>query len=87
MTGGREAYLGDLAAYRENREQRKALETAQLRHQELERDEKWKEAQCRLCPQCFRGVEKISGCDSMHCGQDAHGGSKQQGCGEQEFAM
>lgn len=38
-------------------------------------------ANCRLCPQCGRVVNKLGGCDSMRCGQDAHGGNVQNGCG------
>ena len=38
-------------------------------------------ANCRLCPKCGRVVNKLGGCDSMRCGQDAHGGNVQNGCG------
>lgn len=40
--------------FRENRE------LAQ-RYDELMQDEKWKEANCRVCPKCNRAVEKLSG--------------------------
>lgn len=35
----------------------------------------------KRCPNCSRLIEKLSGCDSMKCGDDAHGGNKQSGCG------
>jgi hypothetical protein len=49
---------------------------------ELQQDEAYKEANCRLCPHCGKAVAKIDGCDSMTCGQDYHGGNKQAGCGK-----
>lgn len=58
-----------------------ALEEALSRHAELQRDEEWKRANCRECPRCQRVVEKLEGCDQMICGQDAHGGNRQNGCG------
>lgn len=61
--------------------QRIALEEALSRHAELQRDEEWKRANCRECPRCQRVVEKLEGCDQMICGQDAHGGNRQNGCG------
>lgn len=36
----------------------------------------------RCCPHCGRAVEKLRGCDWMKCGEDYHGGNKQQGCGK-----
>eukprot|EP00931_Biecheleriopsis_adriatica_P052611 TRINITY_DN3063_c0_g1_i3.p1 TRINITY_DN3063_c0_g1~~TRINITY_DN3063_c0_g1_i3.p1 ORF type:complete len:470 (-),score=45.22 TRINITY_DN3063_c0_g1_i3:526-1935(-) len=45
------------------------------------RDEMWKMQHCRLCPRCNRVVEKIDGCNSMKCGENFHGGDRQQGCG------
>lgn len=51
------------------------------RHVELEQDELWKEVHCRLCPVCQRPIEKTEGCDQMVCGQNAHGGNVQPGCG------
>jgi hypothetical protein len=45
------------------------------------RDEAWKAANCRHCPHCDRLVNKLEGCDAMCCGQDAHGGNLQHGCG------
>lgn len=58
-----------------------ALEVLAQRRRDLEEDEKWKAENCRLCPHCSRVVEKISGCDSMVCGSNYHGGNEQQGCG------
>jgi len=58
-----------------------ALEDSINRRREFEHDERWKEMHCRLCPGCQRSVEKTEGCDSMLCGQDAHGGNQQSGCG------
>ena len=34
--------------------------------------EQWKEDHCKCCPNCGRVIEKLDGCDHMHCGQDAH---------------
>lgn len=58
-----------------------AMRAAMARHAELEQDELWKEAHCRLCPICRRPIEKTEGCDQMVCGQNAHGGNVQPGCG------
>lgn len=51
------------------------------RYDELLHDERYKAQNCRLCPSCGRVVERIEGCDTMVCGQDAHGGNVQSGCG------
>lgn len=51
------------------------------KHQELSRDERWKEVHCKKCPNCGRAVQKLEGCNHMVCGQDAHGGNTQHGCG------
>jgi hypothetical protein len=51
------------------------------RYDELMRDEQYKVQNCRLCPSCKRVVQRIEGCDTMICGQDAHGGNIQSGCG------
>merc|ERR1740121_1043426 len=51
------------------------------RHAELASDEEWKAANCRLCPRCRSAVEKINGCNTIICGQNAHGGNRQPGCG------
>lgn len=44
-------------------------------------DEKYKEANGKLCPRCNRVIIKEGGCDSMVCGRDYHGGNVQDGCG------
>eukprot|EP00906_Rhabdomonas_costata_P019200 RCo028010 len=54
---------------------------AAQRLREFERDEAWKERNCRLCPGCHRVVQKIDGCNQVLCGHDYHGGNEQQGCG------
>lgn len=59
-----------------------ALESAARCHQELAEDERYKAEHCRLCPFCFRPVEKLDGCNSMRCGENWHGGAKQSGCGK-----
>jgi hypothetical protein len=51
------------------------------RYTELVRDEQWKQANLKRCPQCRRPVEKTGGCDLMRCGRDYHGGNAQNGCG------
>lgn len=62
-------------------EQAKQLQAAEQRAQEFKDMEQWKAARCRRCPRCGRAIEKLAGCDSMTCGQDAHGGNVQNGCG------
>ena len=57
-------------------------EEIKQRLEELKRDEAWKVQNLKLCPNCGRGIEKLSGCNSMVCGQDAHGGNQQNGCGK-----
>eukprot|EP01126_Amoeba_proteus_P001852 TRINITY_DN10579_c0_g1_i1.p1 TRINITY_DN10579_c0_g1~~TRINITY_DN10579_c0_g1_i1.p1 ORF type:complete len:272 (-),score=67.33 TRINITY_DN10579_c0_g1_i1:184-942(-) len=52
------------------------------RYQDLVEDEMWKEQNCRACPHCGRPIQKLSGCDSMLCGSDYHGGNLQTGCGQ-----
>jgi hypothetical protein len=47
----------------------------------LRQDEERKAHDCKLCPNCNRVVERISGCSLMRCGQDFHGGNSQNGCG------
>ena len=46
-------------------------------------DEAYKAQNCKLCPnpECRRIVVKLEGCDLMKCGEDWHGGNKQNGCG------
>jgi len=48
----------------------------------LVKDEKWKEENCKVCPKCRRAVQKLEGCDKMICGRDFHGGNAQDGCGK-----
>lgn len=51
------------------------------RYDELMMDENFKIQHCRLCPSCNRVVQRLEGCDKMICGQYAHGGNIQSGCG------
>jgi len=59
-----------------------AAKDALKRFDELRKMELWKESHCRRCPHCDRVVHKMSGCDAMVCGDDAHGGNAQRGCGK-----
>mmetsp|Transcript_32508 Transcript_32508/g.44565 ORF Transcript_32508/g.44565 Transcript_32508/m.44565 type:complete len:639 (-) Transcript_32508:254-2170(-) len=59
-----------------------ALMDATRRFAELVADEALKARTCKRCPHCQRVVEKLSGCDSMKCGQNYHGGDVQMGCGK-----
>lgn len=81
ISAGRERYHGREQAARVHEGQLRALRDGIKRHIELEQDEHWKEQHCRCCPNCQRPVQKLEGCDSMKCGQDAHGGNLQDGCG------
>lgn len=70
-------------------EQKKKMDSATkealTRFSELQLDETWKEANCRLCPHCHKSVYRVDGCDTMTCGRDASdkgGGNKQDGCGQ-----
>lgn len=58
------------------------VQAAMQRRAELSQDEQWKAQHCRACPHCGRAIQKLEGCDSMRCGQDAHGGNVQNGCGQ-----
>ena len=58
-----------------DRKQREAVTRAETE------DERRKEQLCRHCPSCGRIVEKTGGCNAMVCGQNAHGGNQQYGCG------
>lgn len=51
------------------------------RYEDLMQDEEYKAKNCRSCPSCNRVVQRLEGCDKMICGQDAHGGNVQSGCG------
>lgn len=44
-------------------------------------DELYKAEHCRHCPRCHRIIQRIEGCNTIICGQDAHGGNIQSGCG------
>eukprot|EP00403_Amphidinium_massartii_P026351 CAMPEP_0178388702 /NCGR_PEP_ID=MMETSP0689_2-20121128/9731_1 /TAXON_ID=160604 /ORGANISM="Amphidinium massartii, Strain CS-259" /LENGTH=615 /DNA_ID=CAMNT_0020009117 /DNA_START=72 /DNA_END=1919 /DNA_ORIENTATION=+ len=79
--GGREEYFVDRKKAEETDKRHQALIEGIHRHNELEADEQWKAANCRLCPHCQRPVNKVEGCDKMLCGGDYHGGNKQKGCG------
>ena len=74
------------AALKEHTRSKSALDDAAKdalrRFDELKQMELWKERHCRRCPHCRRVVEKMSGCDMMTCGSDAHGGNQQRGCGK-----
>ena len=57
LQGGREAYKGlQRRAAREATAQQRALREAMAQQSELERDERWKAENCRLCPKCRWGV-------------------------------
>eukprot|EP00047_Mylnosiga_fluctuans_P003857 m.231340 g.231340 ORF g.231340 m.231340 type:complete len:618 (-) comp12199_c0_seq1:161-2014(-) len=93
IQSGREKYMrqralqdGDwrrkLAEYETRKDKHsKEVQDAMQRRSEQGRDEQWKAQNCRHCPRCNRVIERMSGCDSMVCGQDAHGGNQQNGCG------
>ena len=59
----------------------KRKEDIAKRMEEFLADEKWKEDNLRQCPTCQNPIERVSGCDSMICGQNYHGGDVQKGCG------
>ncbi|CAM9790852.1 unnamed protein product [Ectocarpus fasciculatus] len=93
LSEGKAAFLGVMAAQddqhralldRHNKrkdEHDRAVKEAERVRLEYERMEEWKEQRCRCCPHCGRTIEKLSGCDIMVCGVDAHGGNVQNGCG------
>ena len=68
-----------------NKEEKQALLSRKLvlkaRMEEYKKDEEWKTNHLKHCPQCKRLIEKLSGCDSMVCGRNYHGGDVQDGCG------
>ncbi|CAF3586698.1 unnamed protein product [Adineta steineri] len=74
------AQLEDYERQRGANEQRN-IELRQ-RYDELLADETYKAQNCRLCPNCRRVVQHLSGCDAMICGQNYHGGDVQSGCGQ-----
>tara|TARA_R110002050_G_scaffold148318_2_gene274520 strand:- start:88 stop:318 length:231 start_codon:yes stop_codon:yes gene_type:complete len=57
-----EQKVKDSEDFKKRETRRKELER---KMEELEKDELWKEKHLRLCPKCKRGIEKLSGCDSM----------------------
>lgn len=83
ISGGREDYHGKARIAAENDCRNQALFDSIARHNELEADERWKAANCRLCPSCKRPISKVEGCDSMVCGRAYHGGDQQPGCGRE----
>jgi len=83
LNSGLEQYMGLQAGFDKFLRQRTAaLEIASQRHQELADDELYKAKHCRLCPNCYRPVERVDGCSSMICGDNYHGGAQQSGCGK-----
>lgn len=78
---GRAAYHRESAQHQQRAAQIQGLQEAMARHAECDRDEHWKEVNCRACPTCGRVVQKMEGCDEMRCGVDYHGGNRQNGCG------
>eukprot|EP00930_Biecheleria_cincta_P077041 TRINITY_DN64280_c0_g1_i1.p1 TRINITY_DN64280_c0_g1~~TRINITY_DN64280_c0_g1_i1.p1 ORF type:complete len:801 (-),score=128.95 TRINITY_DN64280_c0_g1_i1:103-2451(-) len=78
---GRQQYHGQVQAAEATRKQQRQVQEALQRQHELEADEEYKAENCRCCPQCKRTVQKLEGCDEMKCGENYHGGDKQDGCG------
>ena len=76
------AFLVALAAWDQTAAGRAtAIRDAHTRIDELRANETWKAENCKHCPSCNRVINKLSGCDSMVCGRDWHGGNAQAGCG------
>ena len=76
------AYLKALQAWDQTAAGRAtAIRDAKVRIEELRANEVWKSENCKHCPNCNRIINKLSGCDSMVCGRDWHGGNAQGGCG------
>jgi hypothetical protein len=78
---GRREYHGRVEAAAVELEQQRPVQEALQRQRDLEADEEYKAANCRCCPMCGRTVQKLDGCDQMKCGQNFHGGNRQDGCG------
>jgi hypothetical protein len=75
-------YTDQLNNYnKQNKENDSRNRDLRRRYEELMNDEQYKVQNCRLCTSCQRVVQRIEGCDAMICGQDAHGGNLQSGCG------
>lgn len=82
MRAKEEQYLKERGNFEEQkRKHDEEAKAAEKRFQELQGMEQWKSTHCKCCPKCKRVVEKLSGCDSMKCGQNYHGGDIQNGCG------
>eukprot|EP01038_Epipyxis_sp_PR26KG_P008068 gene8068-10931_t len=93
LGGGRDIYLHEMRRrdeqyqqqaedYNQKRENyEKDVAAAEARFQELVQYEQYKQGHCKQCPSCHRVIEKLSGCDSMVCGRNYHGGDIQNGCG------
>lgn len=83
LSEGLARYVGLQAGFEDYLAERTAaMDIASQRHRELADDESYKAKHCRLCPHCYRPVEKIDGCNSMKCGENYHGGGQQAGCGK-----
>lgn len=82
---GRDAHMRQHQAHQEHVERFQAHQRHRdeiLRaHATHKADEDWKAANCKLCPNCRRAINKLEGCDLMKCGGDYHGGNTQNGCG------
>lgn len=81
VTEGRQQYHGRVRDAALALQQQTAAQESLRRQRELEEDERYKAEHCRCCPSCGRLVQKLSGCDSMKCGENYHGGDRQDGCG------
>lgn len=77
-----ESYTQALDEYkRESAKHQAEVQVAERNWETLQGDEYFKQTSCRHCPSCQRVIQRITGCDSMVCGSDAHGGNVQSGCG------
>ena len=76
------SYRRQLAEFDSNkRNQEEEKQNLERRMRELQADEEFKSANCKMCPKCGRVVQKLDGCNLMICGQNYHGGDNQNGCG------